>query len=147
MNFIYSHIEYGYWIVGGLLLMAMEMLLPGAFFLWIGLTALIVGCITWLFPISLVTQLLIFSILVPLVTWLGKSYFKKNMTSDAPLLNLKIKQMVGKTLILSQPIIDGKAQVIMGDSVWQVEGPDLPAGTHVKITDIRGNILIVKVLS
>lgn len=138
-------VEYWHWILGGLTLIGVELLLfPGSFFLWIGLTAILIGLLTFAFPLSLGMQLLIFSPLALAITWYGKSLIKKNMTSDAPLLNRRADQLIGLTFVLSAPIKDGIAQAKVGDSVWQVNGPDLPKGTKVIVTEIQGNTLIVE---
>lgn len=135
---------YWYWIVAGLLLIGLDLaILPGAFFLWIGLAALIVGGFAWIFPLTLVTQLLIFSPLALLITWAGKSYVRKNHSSDAPLLNRRSEQMIGKVVVLTKAITHGHAQVRIGDSVWNVRGPDLAAGKPVVIKSVDGNTLVV----
>lgn len=133
-----------FWIIGGIVLIGAEMLLPGVFFLWIGIAAVIVGGTCLFIPLSLSMQFLLFAILAPLVTFYGKRYFKAHVESDAPLLNARAKQMVGRVLVLSHPIVDGKAQVIVGDSVWTVEGPDLPKGASVIIISVQGNVLQVR---
>ncbi len=134
---------YWHWLVAGLVLIGLELAFPGAFFLWVGLAALIVGGISWLLPLSLVVQLLIFSPLALFITWVGKSYLKKNLFSEAPLLNRRSEQLIGKILVLTNPIINGQAQARLGDSVWAVSGPDLPAGSRVIIKSVEGNTLVV----
>lgn len=137
-------VEYWHWIVFGLLLIAMElMLFPGSFFLWVGITAIFVGFISYLIPLSLGLQLLIFSPLAILVTWYGKVTLKKSTESDAPLLNRRSDQLIGMTIVLSNPIVNGSGQTRVGDSVWQVRGPDLEAGNLVVIRRVDGSILIV----
>jgi len=34
--------------------------------------------------------------------------------------------------------------VRVGDTVWQAEGPDAPAGSRVKVTAARGTVLVVE---
>jgi membrane protein implicated in regulation of membrane protease activity len=144
MENIFSLGLYWHWIIAGLVLIGIELIiLPGAFFLWVGLAALIVGALAWLTPLSLVTQLLVFSPLALLITWAGKSITRKNIQSDAPLLNKRQEQLVGRVIILSSPIVAGQAQVTLGDSVWSVRGPDLPAGRKVVVVAVEGNALIV----
>ncbi len=144
MEAILSPLLYWHWVVAGLALIAIELLaFPGGFFLWVGLCAIIVGGITWVIPLSLAGQLLIFSPLALIITWAGKSYMKKNPHTDAPLLNRRSDQLIGKVLVLDKAIEDGQAQITMGDSVWRVRGPDLPAGCHVIIQSVEGNTLMV----
>jgi hypothetical protein len=37
----------------------------------------------------------------------------------------------------------GRGKVRVGDTLWPVEGPDVPVGTCVKVTGARGNLLVV----
>lgn len=143
-NLLSAALLYWHWIIAGLFLIGIDILiLPGSFLLWIGLSALIVGAVTLFIPLSLGGQLLIFSPLALIITWAGKSYVKKNIHSDAPLLNRRSEQLIGTALVLKHPIVDGYAQISMGDSVWNVRGPDLPAGHPVIIKAVEGNTLVV----
>jgi hypothetical protein len=31
----------------------------------------------------------------------------------------------------------------VGDTVWKVKGPDLPAGARVRVVDVEGAVLVV----
>ena len=53
--------------------------------------------------------------------------------SDMPLLNRRGEQMIGKVATLTEPIKDGRGRVRIGDTMWRVSGPDLPAGTQVRV--------------
>jgi membrane protein implicated in regulation of membrane protease activity len=53
--------------------------------------------------------------------------------SDQPLLNRRSEQLVGKVATLTEPIRDGHGRVRIGDTMWRVTGPDLPAGTQVRV--------------
>jgi inner membrane protein len=45
---------------------------------------------------------------------------------------------------LSEPIQNGRGKARIDDSVWRVEGADLPAGTQVKVMAVDGAILKVE---
>jgi len=64
-------------------------------------------------------------------------------TAD-PLLNLRAGRLQGRTFILAEPIVEGSGRVQVDDSVWQVRGPDAPAGARVKVTGSDGAILTVE---
>ncbi|TIU25428.1 MAG: NfeD family protein, partial [Mesorhizobium sp.] len=49
-------------------------------------------------------------------------------------LNRRGAQMVGRTATLSEPIQNGRGRIRLGDTLWRVSGPDLPAGTQVRVT-------------
>lgn len=42
--------------------------------------------------------------------------------------------MIGRTATLAEPIREGRGRIQLGDTLWRVSGPDLPAGTRVKVT-------------
>src|SRR5262249_60004346 len=54
--------------------------------------------------------------------------------SDQPLLNRRSEQQIGKVATLTEPIKDGQGRVRIGDTIWRVTGPDLPAGAQVRVT-------------
>ena len=59
-------------------------------------------------------------------------------------LNRRGEQMIGRTAVLSEPIQNGRGKAKIDDSVWRVEGSDLPAGTQIKVTGVDGAILKVE---
>ncbi|HSR80429.1 MAG TPA: NfeD family protein, partial [Hyphomicrobiaceae bacterium] len=63
--------------------------------------------------------------------------------SDLPDLNERALQYVGRSLVVEEAIENGRGKVRVGDSVWQAEGPDVPAGSRVKVTGARGTVLVV----
>jgi membrane protein implicated in regulation of membrane protease activity len=46
--------------------------------------------------------------------------------------------------VLTEPIVEGSGRVAIDDSIWQVRGPDAPAGTRVVVTGADGSVLTVK---
>ena len=44
---------------------------------------------------------------------------------------------------LGAPIVDGRGRLKVDDTVWLVEGPDLPAGTRVEVTGVDNTLLRV----
>lgn len=151
MTELYMFIQGGAWcwIVVGWVLVGAEMILPGVFFLWIGGAAIVVGTVSVFIPMTPEFQFVLLAILAPVMMMLGKTYFKTHVKSDHPLLNDRSKQMIGRIIVLNNSLVNGRAQVAIGDSVWmvemvEVEGPDLEAGAHVKIVDVEGNTLKIK---
>lgn len=64
--------------------------------------------------------------------------------SDQPDLNRPAAQLVGRVVILAEAIEAGRGKVRVGDTLWPAEGPDLPAGTQVKVTAFKGTLLVVE---
>ena len=41
--------------------------------------------------------------------------------------------MIGRTATLTEPITEGRGRIRIGDTMWRVSGPDLPAGARVRV--------------
>jgi membrane protein implicated in regulation of membrane protease activity len=46
--------------------------------------------------------------------------------------------------VLADPIVEGRGRVRIDDTVWQVHGPDAPAGSRIVVTGADGSILRVE---
>lgn len=64
--------------------------------------------------------------------------------SDQPNLNRPAVQLVGRVLVVEEAIEGGRGKVRVSDTLWPVEGPDLPAGAQVRVTAARGTVLLVE---
>jgi membrane protein implicated in regulation of membrane protease activity len=64
--------------------------------------------------------------------------------SDEPLLNRRREQLIGRTATLTEPISDGRGRIHLGDTIWSVSGPDLPAGTRVRVKAVIDAELVVE---
>lgn len=139
---------YWHWLLLGFSLIATEVLIPGAFFLWIGITAFFLGALSFLFPtLPMTPQLVLFGILAPLITFVGRKIVRPPSQEAPSLLNRRGQQLIGEVIVLDVPIIHGHAHVTVGDSKWRVKGPDLPAGVEVQIKGVEGNTLIVTMIN
>jgi len=65
-------------------------------------------------------------------------------TSDLPHLNRRGDQLTGRIAIVAEPIVAGRGKVKVGDTLWAVEGPDLPSGNLVRVTAARATVLLVE---
>ena len=132
------------WLIFGFILMALEVLAPGIFLFWLGLAALLVGLISFTIVITWQIQLVMFAVFaaaaVPVWRRLARP---KPDTSASPFLNKRTEALLGREFTLEKPIIDGSGTVRIGDTVWRVAGPDIPAGTRVKVVQVDGANLTV----
>ncbi len=142
-NFV---IEFWYWWIAAAAFMALEILLPGIFFLWLGIAAAIVGIVALVIPsMTWPYQLALFAVLSVAAVLFARVYVKKRpVESDQPTLNRRGEQYVGRVVTLSDPIENGRGRAKIGDSAWSVEGDDLPAGAKVKIVGVDGIVLKVE---
>ena len=134
------------WAVLALLLLAAETLAPGAFLLWMGLAAAAVFLGVLLVPgIPVLAQAAAFVVLSFVTIQVYRKWFRKAARqSDQPLLNRRAAQAIGRVAELDQAIDRGRGRIRLDDAFWTVEGPDLPAGTPVRVIAVDGMVLKVQ---
>ena len=128
------------WAILALGLIAAEVLAPGAFMLWLGIAAAITGAIVFIVPdLAPVWQFVAFALLsVASVLVYLRLFRGRTVATDRPSLNRRAEQLVGHVVPLATPIVAGRGRVQIADAFWDVEGPDLPAGEHVRVIGVRG---------
>ena len=125
------------WAAMAMLLFAVEALAPGAFMLWLGFAAVAVFVAVWVIPgIPLVAQAAAFVVLSFASIQVYRTWFRgrEKDDSDQPALNRRTAALVGRVVPLERAIVDGRGRVQIADAYWDVTGPDLPAGTPVRIS-------------
>ena len=134
------------WAALALLLIAAETLAPGAFLLWMGLAAAAVFLGVLLVPgIPVLAQAAAFVVLSFVAIQVYRKWFRKAARqSDQPLLNRRAAQAIGRVTVLEQAIDRGRGRIRLDDAFWTVEGPDLPAGTPVRVIAVDGMVLKVQ---
>lgn len=135
--------DWGWWIAAGLLLIA-ELVLPGVFFVWFGIAAVAVAILHFFVPLPLAAELVIFGTLAVAFALAGRKWLKSRVAEDAPVLNQRQLAHVGRRYKLREPIRDGLGSIIIDDTRWEIEGPDLDAGAWVEVTGADGARLVVK---
>lgn len=134
------------WLGLGLVLIAAEVLAaPGTYLLFVGIAAVIMAVISAFTPLGGGTELVVFGILALVSAGIGWKIYGARVENDAARdLHDPAVTLVGRTITLSAPITDGYGQARMDDTVWRVAGPDLPAGTPVRIKALDGATLLVE---
>jgi len=134
------------WIILGFALLAVEIMAPGFFFLWLGIAALIIGTSALLIAWPWQLQIIGFAVLSVASAFVGKKIlgYSDDVSSEDPHLNKRAARLEGKTFVLSEAIEQGSGRVKVDDSVWRVTGPDAPAGTKVRVTGGDGAVLTVE---
>ena len=141
-----DQIEFWYWLIAAVVMIVIEMVVPAAYFLWMGISAFVVGLLLFAFPeIPLLIQVVIFGVLSVASLVLYKRHQKQNpMVIDEPKLNRRGEQYVGRLFTLEEPIVNGVGKVKVDDSTWKVQGSDSPAGMKVRVISVDGTVLIVE---
>ncbi len=141
INLVFWH-----WWVLGVVLIILEAFVPGTFFLWMGVSAGVVGILLLVFPaLGWEFQLLLFAVfsIVSISLWMIRlrKYPTKSELSN---LNKRTAQYLGRIVITKDPIVNGLGTINVDDTIWRVLGPDCPSGTRVKIVGAEGTDLMVE---
>jgi inner membrane protein len=138
--------HYGWWLLA-LLLIGAEILAPGFFMLWIGIAAAVMGLIVLIFPDLMFPMEVVLFVLLSLAScFLYWKFIRhvRDAVTDQPLLNRRAEQYVGRKYILDSAIVNGHGKARVGDSLWMVEGPELPAGSPIEVVSVDGTTLKVR---
>jgi membrane protein implicated in regulation of membrane protease activity len=49
-----------------------------------------------------------------------------------------------RAYVLESPIVNGRGKLRIEDALWEIEGPDLPAGSWIKVKGVEGLRLLVE---
>ena len=123
------------WAAVALLLFAAEAMAPGAFMLWLGFAAVVVFVGVLLVPdIPVLAQVAAFVVLSFVSIQVYRRWFRgRELKTDRPALNRRTAALVGQVVALHEAIVNGHGRVQIADAYWNVNGPDLPAGTLVRV--------------
>ncbi len=149
MEALFSHIDHWHWWILAVALLVLEAFAPGTFFMWMGISAGVVGLLVLIAPgMGWEYQVFAFAVLsvASIVAW--RLYFRKHpVQTDQPTLNRRGEQYVGRTFTLAEPIENGSGKIRVDDTTWKIRGDDCDTGSKVKVTGVDGVILKVEVLS
>lgn len=135
-----------YWAVFGAVLAVVEIALPAMVCIWLAAAALGVAAIAWRYPgLSWEHQALIFAVLAITSVALGRTAFARTgSTASQRHLNRRAESYIGRLFTLDGAIVDGRGRLKVDDTSWLVEGPDLPAGTRVRVTGADNTVLHIE---
>src|SRR5208282_434532 len=95
------------WLVIGLALSAVETLAPGAFFIWFGAAAAIVGVVEYVLPMAFRMQLLLFGALVVALVLIGRRVYGSFGAEPGPLPQSRAHGLVGEEFYVEEAIARG----------------------------------------
>lgn len=133
-----------FWAAAALILIGLETMAPGILLLWLGFAAAGVFLLVLTgIELSIPMQTLAFVVFSFVSVGIFFRYFRKDGTTDQPLLNRKQEQLVGKHINLESAIVNGEGRVKIGDAFWAVQGPDMPQGALVRVIGVDAGVLRV----
>jgi inner membrane protein len=135
-----------YWLALAAILGVIEIAAPAMVCIWLASAALGTAAICWIAPgLAWEHQALIFSALAIASVTLGRIAFApaRSPLPRSP-LNRRAESYIGRMFTLDGAIVDGRGRLRVDDTVWLVAGPDLPAGTQVRIVGSDNTVLRVE---
>jgi len=144
MEFLLS-LTVWHWLIAAAVFFVLELIAPGAFMLWLGISAMLVGIISFFVAWPWQYQLVAFAVfaLASLPIWRRLAH-RVEKEGDQPFLNRRADAFVGRVFTLEKPIVSGSGTVRIDDSVWRLSGADAPAGSRVKVVRADAATLVVE---
>lgn len=134
------------WLIGGVVLLIAELIAPGFFLIFIGAAGVVTGLLALLLPLPLALQFALFVILAFLAVRVGgrRAYAMRYDYSADPLLNDRAARLLGRIVVVVQPVDANGGRVRVGDGEWSARGGPAAIGDRVRIVDVEGNCLKVE---
>jgi hypothetical protein len=140
---LFTSLTYWQWWVIAIIFIILEMFAPGAFMLWLGIAAAIVGIILAVLPsMAWEVQYTLFAIIsvLSIIAW-KKMQMRHPRETDQPALNRRGHQYLNRVFTLDEAVVNGQGKIKVDDTTWKIEGDDCPAGSKVKVVGVDGVIL------
>jgi membrane protein implicated in regulation of membrane protease activity len=133
------------WLAAAALLGIAELIAPGIFLIWIAMAAALTGFAALILGVPLAFQFALFALLSMGAVLAGRRWYSNNpVASSDPLLNDRASRLIGRTVLVVQPVDAHGGRVRIGDSEWSARGGPALAGEQVRIVGIDGNCLKVE---
>jgi membrane protein implicated in regulation of membrane protease activity len=129
------------WAILGLVLGVAEMVLPGAYLVFVAIGLLLTGAASGLFGLGLSGQLIVLSIACLGSCGAGFLIYRRLRRQDkAGQLNAGFAWMIGTTATVVEDIKGGHGRIMIGDSYWSATGPDIEKDALVRVTGFKGAV-------
>jgi hypothetical protein len=131
------------WLVGGLALLMIEIMAPGAFMMWLGLAACGTGLVVLATDIGFEFQVVTFAVLAAVSLSVGLRFRHPRQAK----LNTQQAGLAGRSA--TALVFHGReGRVRVGDSDWAARVPgdvsSPEAGTRMRVEGVDGTVLIVR---
>lgn len=137
-----------HWLVLGFLLLIMEIVVPGVFFLWWGLAALCMSVLVVLFPhLALTVLFIIYAILAMSVSLIWWRYQHHRDLYDDQIdcsLNRRDHAMLGATGKVQEINNYGIGRGYFADTTWRIQGENLQINDVIEVIAVDGITLQVR---
>lgn len=133
------------WLIAAAVLGIGEIIIPGAFLMWMGIAALITGLATLVLPLGVALQLGVFAVMAVASVYAGRRILVRSpIVSADPLLNDRGARMIGEIVTAVTAVDDLSGRVKVGDGVWSARGATASVGDRLRVVGIDVGVLIVE---
>ena len=114
--------------------------------MFVGVAAILTGLLSLALPIGSALQLGAFAILAIVIARVGgrRAYASRYDHSSDPSLNNPVHRLLGRVVLVVEPVDSNGGRVRVGDSVWPARGGPARVGERVRVVDVEGNCLKVE---
>lgn len=136
------------WFTFGLVLVLLELFVPGTYLIWFGLAAFVMGIVVSYAALSGIGMLVCFAFISAVFAGIGwfvytKLINKSKVPEKYKYLNDMAGAYIGKIYNLSEDVVDGRSKAKVGDTFWLVEVKEnLKKGDSVKITGVENGVIL-----
>ena len=134
--------EWTWWVIAGILLLV-ELILTGVFFMWLALAAALVALIDLFIDLRWQVEIAIFAIFAVLLVLVVRPRLKLPHV-EIPNLNQRMFDYVGRSYVLHEAIVNGSGKIRIDDTLWVVTGADREKGEWIKVNGVEGTRLLVE---
>ncbi len=145
-----ANILYWHWLVFGIFLAGAEIFVPSFFLLWLGLSAVVVGVISYFVELTFSTEIISWGALsfLSLVAWFKFISPKMKTKTLSGMSREALIGQEGTVTDFQNSVSKGRLRFsapIVGSDEWNFRSEDpLQAGDRAIVADVSGNDLIVR---
>ena len=129
-----------HWLILAFGLLVAEVLSGTSYLLWPAAAALIVGLVSFIFPIGPEMQFLFFAIMTMVLLYVGHKYLRPHVKGGEPSeLNDRALSMIGMRVKAVANFDTGRGRVHVGDTQWRAsmaEG-NAKGGDELRVMSVR----------
>lgn len=143
-----TQLNYLAWFSIGLIFVVLELVLPGTYLIWFGLSAFVMGIIVHFIDLTATETGVLFALISAMFAGIGWYVYTKVINKTQILekykyLNDPAGACIGKTYNLCEDVVDGRAKVKVGDSFWIVAlDKELKKGDKIRVIGVENGIVL-----
>ncbi|MEM7181546.1 MAG: NfeD family protein [Spirochaetota bacterium] len=134
------------WIVVGIGLIVLELIVPGTFVSFVGISAILTGILVWIVPLGIVTQLIICSISSFFLILIGGNIVRKIFPADRKYVPIRHNEYVNQIAPVATKILLNKkgGKIKFQGTVWDAVclEDEISVGEYTKILS-RDNLTYI----